>query len=69
MFIKEGLSRELALKTLTYNAAKLNGIEDRVGSLEVGKDADLVLWDGDIFDVYTRPSLVIINGEIVHEQS
>ena len=69
LFIKEGLSRELALKTLTYNAAKLNGIEDRVGSLEVGKDADLVLWDGDIFDVYTRPSLVIINGEIVHEQS
>lgn len=67
LFIKEGLSRETALRTLTYNAAKLNGIEDRVGSLEVGKDADLVIWDGDLFDIYTRPSLVMINGEVVHK--
>jgi imidazolonepropionase-like amidohydrolase len=37
-----------------------------VGSLEVGKDADIVIWDGDMFDVYTRPNMVIINGEIVH---
>lgn len=68
LFIKEGLSKETALRSLTYTAAKLNGIEDRVGSLEVGKDADLVIWDGDMFDVYTSPSIVIINGEVVHQQ-
>jgi imidazolonepropionase-like amidohydrolase len=68
LFIKEGLSKEKALEALTYTAAKLNGIEDRVGSLEVGKDADIVIWDGDMFDVYTSPNMVIINGQIVHQK-
>ena len=38
-----GLSREVALKAITINAAKVNGIDDRVGSLEVGKDADIII--------------------------
>lgn len=68
LFVKEGLSEETALKALTINAATLNGINDRVGSLEVGKDADLVIWDGPIFDIMTRPEYVVINGEVVHKK-
>ncbi len=68
LFVKEGLSEELALRALTINAAKLNGIEDRVGSLEVGKDADVVIWDGPVFDIMTRPEYVIINGKVVHKK-
>jgi len=67
LFIKEGLSREKALEALTINAAKLNDIDNRVGSIEVGKDADIVIWDGDIFDVQTRPSLVMVDGVITHQ--
>ncbi|MFW5841711.1 MAG: amidohydrolase [Bacillota bacterium] len=67
MFMKEGLSRDTALKAVTINAAKLNGIEDRVGSLEPGKDADIVIWDNDPFDIMTRTKLVMIDGRIVHE--
>jgi len=68
LFIKEGLSELTALKALTINAAILNGIEDRVGSLEVGKDADVVVWDGPIFDIMTRPELVMIDGKVVHKK-
>ena len=66
LFVKEGLSREKALSALTIDAATINGIEDRVGSLEVGKDADVVIWNGDLFDIMTRPKLVVIDGAIVH---
>lgn len=68
LFIKEGLSEKRALEALTIVPAKLNGIEDRVGSLEIGKDADVVIWDGPIFDIMTRPQYVIINGNIVHQK-
>jgi imidazolonepropionase-like amidohydrolase len=68
LFIKEGLSEERALEALTITSAKINGISDRVGSLEVGKDADIVIWDGPIFDIMTRPEYVIINGKVVHKK-
>ena len=68
LFVKEGLSEEQALRALTIDAAKLNEIDDRVGSLEVGKDADIVIWDGKIFDIMTRPEKVIINGKVVHSK-
>ena len=68
LFIKEGLSEQRALQALTITAAKLNGIEDRVGSLEVGKDADIVIWDGPIFDIMTRTEYVIIDGNVVHKK-
>ena len=48
------LSEEEALKLITLNPAKQLGIEDRVGSLDVGKDADLVIWSGHPFSVYSR---------------
>jgi len=68
LFIKEGLSEMKALEALTITAAKLNGIDDRVGSLEVGKDADIVVWDGPIFDIMTRTQFVVIDGVVRHQK-
>ncbi len=67
LFVKEGLSEDKALQALTINSAKINGIDDRVGSLAVGKDADIVIWDGPLFDIMTRPQYVIIDGKVVHK--
>lgn len=67
LFVKEGLSEDKALEALTITSAKVNGIDDRVGSLEIGKDADIVIWDGPLFDIMTRPSFVIIDGKVVHK--
>jgi imidazolonepropionase-like amidohydrolase len=68
LFVKEGLSEQVALEALTITAATLNGIEDRVGSLEVGKDADIVIWDGPLFDIMTSTKMVMINGQVVHQR-
>ncbi len=65
--VKNGLCREDALHSLTINAAENCRIADRVGSLEIGKDADMCLYSGDILDLYNKPELVIINGEICSE--
>ena len=63
--IREGLDPQEALKCVTINPARICGVEDRLGSIEKGKDADLVLWEGDPFDVRTRPAAVWIGGEPV----
>ncbi len=63
-----GLTFDQALATITIDAAKILGIADRVGSLEVGKDADLALFDGDPFEYTTHCTGVIINGKIVSEK-
>ena len=47
--IRGGLPQEAALRALTLDAAEILGVEDRIGSLEVGKDADLIITDGDVF--------------------
>jgi len=56
-----------ALEALTLDAAKILGIENRVGSIERGKDADLVLFDGDPFEYTTKATHVIIDGRVVKE--
>lgn len=61
------LGFEGALHALTLGAAEILGIDDRVGSIEEGKDADIVLYDGDPFEYVTHIEGVIINGEIVYE--
>ncbi|TFG33319.1 amidohydrolase [Candidatus Thorarchaeota archaeon] len=63
--IKEGMSREDALKCVTINPAEILGVDNRIGSLEVGKDADIVLWSGDPFDFYSKVEQVFINGDNV----
>ena len=60
--IKEGMSREDALKCVTINPAEALRIDDLVGSLEPGKDADIVIWSGDPFDFYSKVEQVFING-------
>jgi imidazolonepropionase-like amidohydrolase len=61
-----GLGMEQALYALTMGAAELLGVDDRIGSLERGKDADVVLFDGDPFEYLTHVEAVIINGEVVY---
>lgn len=63
-----GLAMEDALRAVTIDAARIIGVEDRVGSLEVGKDADLVLFDGDPFEYVTHVCAVLIDGEVVSEE-
>lgn len=62
-----GLSFDDALRSITLNPAKLLGIDKRVGSIEKGKDADLVLFDGDPFEYLTKVKMVFIDGEIMTE--
>jgi len=62
-----GLTFEQALATITRDAAKILGIADRVGSLEVGKDGDIALYDGDPFEYASHCTGVIIGGKIVSE--
>ncbi len=64
LFVREGLSQLDTLKALTIDAAKITEIDDRVGSIEVGKDADIVIWSGDPFHYMTVPTNVIVNGKI-----
>ncbi len=54
---------------MTINAANMVGLGDRIGSIEVGKDADIVIWDGgEPLDYYTSPNTVIIDGNIVYNR-
>ncbi|WP_242850958.1 amidohydrolase family protein, partial [Clostridium botulinum] len=61
---KEGLGIKEALKAITINAAEICGIDNRVGSLEVGKDADIVISNGNPLDSLTSTTCTIINGKI-----
>lgn len=66
--VRAGLDPERALRALTVDAAALLGAADRLGSLEPGRDADLVVWSGNPLDLGTRPLAVIVGGEIVWEE-
>lgn len=68
MAVQHGLSREDALKCITINAAEITGIADRVGSLEAGKDADVVVFDRDPMDFDAKVDMVLVNGEIVYQR-
>jgi imidazolonepropionase-like amidohydrolase len=65
--VANGLPFEEGLKAITINPAKLLGIDDRAGSIVKGKDADLVLFNGDPFEYVTKVCYVVINGDIVKE--
>ena len=64
-----GATEEEALKMITLNPAWIVGVDDRVGSIDVGKDADLVIWDGYPLSSYAAPSRVLINGEVYFDRS
>ncbi len=64
VFVKHGVPFHQMLKSLTIIPAKFCGIDDKVGSIEVGKDADIVIWSGDPFHYMTEAETVIVNGEV-----
>jgi imidazolonepropionase-like amidohydrolase len=63
------VSEEEAVKWITINPAWALGLDDRIGSLEVGKNADVVLWSADPFSVYARPERVWIDGAVMFDRS
>ena len=63
-----GLSEEEALRTVTLNPAIQLGIDKKIGSVDVGKDADLVIWDAHPFSVYARVERTYIDGEVFFDR-
>ena len=66
--VANGLSFKDGLKSITINAAKIIGQENRIGSIEKGKDADIVIFDGDPFEYLTHVCTVITNGKVTHKE-
>ena len=66
--VREGLPEDAALRSITINAARVVGIEDRVGSLERGKDADVAVFSGHPLDFRARCVLTLVNGKIAHAE-
>lgn len=62
--VANGLAYDAALEAITINPAKMFGVADRLGSLEIGKTADVVVWDGDPLETSTRPIAVLIDGRV-----
>ena len=58
-----GLSRDDALKALTLDAAQIFGVDDKLGSIEVGKMGNIIVTDGDPFELTTTMRYVFINGQ------
>ncbi len=65
LFLNRGASYMNVLKAITINAAKLGGIDNRVGSIEVGKDADIIIWTDDLFNYTAKTETIILNGEVL----
>lgn len=65
--VREGLPREVALQTVTRNPAEILGIEDRVGTIEEGTDADLVVWDGPMFELDSDAKQVFVEGDRIYD--
>jgi imidazolonepropionase-like amidohydrolase len=64
--VKEGLDPAEALRSITVNPARIMGIDDRVGALKPGLDADVVIWSGDPLDVMSRALRVFVSGREVY---
>lgn len=66
--VRAGLDEEMALKAITINPAEILGVSDRVGSLEINKDADIVVFDKHPFDIQAKTTCVLINGEVAYRR-
>ncbi|WP_343250508.1 amidohydrolase [Diplocloster hominis] len=66
--VKKGLPMEEGLKAITINAARICGVDDRMGSLEPGKDADIAIFDGNPLEIFTSCLYTLINGRIVYQK-
>ena len=67
--VREGLEEWTALRAITSTAACILGVEDRVGSLEMGKDGDVVLFDGHPFALESRVQKVFVDGNQVYNRA
>lgn len=67
--VRGGLSNDDAVRTITIDAARLLRLDDRIGSLEVGKDADLIVCDGDLLHYMTQVHYTIVNGRVAYDKS
>lgn len=65
--VKQGLPMEEGLKAITINAAKICGVEDYVGSIEPGKDADISIFTGNPMEIFTKTLYTIVDGEIIYQ--
>ena len=61
--VKYGMDEERALRAITLSAAEILGVEKRLGSIERGKDADVVVWSGHPFDIMSRAEAVFVDGK------
>jgi len=68
MAVEAGMDEMEALKAITINAAEIIGVADRVGSIEVGKDADIVIYDGHPFEISGKAWKVFIDGRVVYSR-
>jgi len=64
--VREGLDRDVALRSITINPARVLGVDDRLGSLAPGKDGDVVVWSGDPLDVMQRVEQAYLGGREVY---
>ena len=67
--VKAGLPIEEGFKAMTIYPATICGVAERIGSLEVGKDADIAIFNGNPMEVFTKTLYTIIDGEIVYDAS
>ncbi len=68
LYVKDGLPKEEGLKAITINAAKILGLDNKIGSIKEGKDADLVLFDGCPLEIFTNTLYTIIDGKIIYKR-
>ena len=64
--VAAGLDRQIAIKAVTLEAASVLGLGERLGSLDKGKDANMVFWNGDPFEPGTEVQAVMLEGSFVH---
>lgn len=64
-----GATEDEAIRMVTLNPAWIIGVDDRTGSIDVGKDADLVLWNMDPLSTYARAEKVYIDGDLFFDSS
>ena len=67
-FVRFGMSKDEAISLITYNNARILGLDDRLGTIEEGKWASFTVWSGDPFNLESYPLLVVGEGRILHEE-
>ncbi|MBT7012675.1 MAG: amidohydrolase family protein, partial [Planctomycetes bacterium] len=67
--IRGGLTSAAALRAITLEPAALLGMDERIGSISVGKDADLIVCDGDLFDYRSFVQWAVVNGRVAYDKA